>query len=657
MARTGRRLVVGGVVIVATLVWMAGPAGAHALAISSTPAPGSDLVRPPTEVVILFTERPDPALSLMEVLDTSGAVRAGGRATPVPGRPTGLEIAVHGLGRGVYTVTWRTVSAVDGHLAAGSFAFGVNASPARAPGLHPASAAASRPSTAAVAVRWAYYLGLIGLVGFTYVGLMVIRPAPRRLVRVALPTAWFLGAAGAIGISEVQRSGAGASLTDLFGSSLGRAFITRGLPLIAALVGVLMARRRTGRFGLAVAETAGALAMLADVDTSHAAAAASWTWYRMLTQFAHFLAVGVWIGGLAALLICLGRLGPDARVSAVRRFSAAAGVGIGVVAATGALRALDEVGSWSNLVSTGFGQVVLVKIGLLGLLGALGGINRFRHVAVADQSVVGLRRFGRIELVVGGTALVAAAILQNLAPARLASAATALPTLAPLTVSASDFATTVRAQVVIDPGTVGFDRFRLQVTDYDTGAPVEADRISLHFDDPSRPDIGDSILVLPRVASGVYQASGANLSVQDTWTVTVLIQGAATGVEIPLSIIPQVPPVPVTVQRAQGQPDIYNAALTGGDKLQVYLDPDRPGVNELHAQYFDPSGRVLATTGYSVTQTRRAGGTARHLASRQLGVGHYVDDSTVARGRYRYVFTATGPDGTVLVAPIDVSVG
>jgi hypothetical protein len=155
----------------------------------------------------------------------------------------------------------------------------------------------------------------------------------------------------------------------------------------------------------------------------------------------------------------------------------------------------------------------------------------------------------------------------------------------------------------------------------------------------------------------VYQASGADLSVQDTWALTVLIQSAATGGEIPLSVTPQVPPVPVTVQHAAGQPDLYNAVLPGGDKLQVYLDPDQPGLNQLHAQYFNSAGRPLAITVYSVTQVHRAGHTTTALTSRKLEVGHYVAASTVAKGPNRYVFTATAPDGSVLVAPITVKVG
>ncbi len=602
--RAWSRLLAGLGIPLAFVIASASPAAAHALATSSVPASGAELKQAPSQIVITFTERPDPALSSIQVLDTSGATRSGGRATPVPGQPTELEIPAHGLGDGVYTVSWRTVSAVDGHLASGSFAFGVNASPAGAPTPKAVVSGTPRPSSAAVASRWVYYAGLIGLVGIAFVGLVIVRPPPSRLVRRALPAAWLLGAVGAIGVSEAARSTSGASLVDLFSSSLGRSFITRGLPLIVAGAAILVCLGRYRRAGLAAVGLAGAAAMLADVDTSHAAAASSWTWYRMGTQWVHFLAVGVWIGGLAALLLSLGSLDHERRGPAVRRFSTAAGFGLLAVAATGSLRAVDEVGSWGRLFSTGFGQIVLIKIGLLGLIACMGAVNRYRNVPAIGRSALGLRRVASAEVLVAGCALVAAAFLQNLAPPSLASASQGPPTLAPLVVSGSDYASTDRIKLTVAPGTAGFNSFRLAVSDYDTGDPVNDVQVSLHFANPARTDIGESDLALHRTGSGTYQAQGGNLAVQGTWRVTTLIQGSSTGVEIPLSVTTQVPPVKITTERNPGLPTFYDAALPGGNKLQVYLDPGHPGFNQLHAQYFDPAGQPIPTTVYSVTQCR-----------------------------------------------------
>src|SRR5215218_1538291 len=115
-------------------VWLlaTGPAAAaHGSLQSSEPAGGSSLERAPAAVTLRFSERPDPDLSTVRVLDSGGRVVAGGPARPVSGRPLELRVATAGLATGGYTVSWRIVSAVDGHRTDGAFGFGVG--PAGAP--------------------------------------------------------------------------------------------------------------------------------------------------------------------------------------------------------------------------------------------------------------------------------------------------------------------------------------------------------------------------------------------------------------------------------------------------------------------------------------------------------------------------------------------
>ena len=50
-------------------------------------------------------------------------------------------------------------------------------------------------------------------------------------------------------------------------------------------------------------------------------------------QWAHFAAVGIWLGGLAALLLAVRGAPSATKAAAVRRFSSIAGVGLLVVVA------------------------------------------------------------------------------------------------------------------------------------------------------------------------------------------------------------------------------------------------------------------------------------------------------------------------------------
>ena len=57
----------------AGLVFLAPGAGAHALLRSSDPSDGAELTSPPDAVTLTFTEDPEVALSVVRVLDSSGA--------------------------------------------------------------------------------------------------------------------------------------------------------------------------------------------------------------------------------------------------------------------------------------------------------------------------------------------------------------------------------------------------------------------------------------------------------------------------------------------------------------------------------------------------------------------------------------------------------
>jgi len=74
-----------------------------------------------------------------------------------------LRVALPRLADGVYTVSWRTVSKVDGHVTGGSFAFGIGVQPssdAAQAAKDGSPSAGSAPSPAAVAGLWLLYWGL-----------------------------------------------------------------------------------------------------------------------------------------------------------------------------------------------------------------------------------------------------------------------------------------------------------------------------------------------------------------------------------------------------------------------------------------------------------------------------------------------------------------
>jgi len=137
-------------------------AGAHALPQSAIPPEGAEVQTAPKVVEITFGEIPDPRLSTITVINSSGVNVDAGSTVVVPGHPLELEVALKSIGNGVCTVTWKTVSEVDGHLATGAYAFGVGVSAAGASTRAGKSVVSPPPSILAVAGRWLFFIGLMG---------------------------------------------------------------------------------------------------------------------------------------------------------------------------------------------------------------------------------------------------------------------------------------------------------------------------------------------------------------------------------------------------------------------------------------------------------------------------------------------------------------
>ena len=495
------------------------PVLGHALLRSSDPAANATLATAPRAITLTFTEPPDPKLSSVQVLDATGASHASGPATPVAAGSSTLSVPVGPLPDGVYTVAWRTVSAADGHTAAGSFAFSVGTT-APVPSGAPAAGAASPQggstvSPASVLARWLFYLGLVGLLGAAAAAELAHRRG-RWLLRLA-GGAWILAMGGAILLVASQASDAGVSVGDLVGTTLGRDAVARVAPLVVAgmlLVGALRAGS-SQRLLLRLVGVVAALVMLVDAVLSHAGTT-SLPWANIVVQWLHFLAVGVWIGGLAGILLEVRGSPTVEKGAVVRRFSLWATIGLAVVALTGVVRAAVELGSLDALLTTDYGRLIIAKVALLGGLVGLGAINHFRNVPRSATNLGGLRRVGSVEIVVASLAVLAASILVNIPPpvdTAAASTVTPTPSAPPaLVVEGHDYATTVKLHLTISPGTAGPNAFRATVVDYDTAKPVAASSIELRFTYPARPDVGTSTLNLAPAGDGLFAGSGSNLS-------------------------------------------------------------------------------------------------------------------------------------------------
>jgi copper transport protein len=364
-------------------------AWAHASLVRSNPADGAVLAAAPTSVRLVFDDDVRAGSGMKAIRNGDGSVLAGnphvvgGRVLVVPLRD--------GLGNGDYTVLWRVLSD-DGHTIAGVIAFGVGTG--RAPPTAGLSVS-NGPTAEDVVSRVLFFAGLLTAVGAA-VFRFFVGPVPVRLLLGAFLLV-FVGVSGAI--HDV-------SVSTRFGLVMAVTAVVAGVGALLAAIAPLYPRLERLAFVCA-------LVILPAPSLAGHALDRGRSRVEVLADLVHVAAASVWLGGLVALALAL-RRGADGVV--LRRFSNLAFVSVIALAATGVVRALSELGSVSQVWTTGYGRLLLVKTTLLGLLVVIGWVNRYR--LVPRLSFEGLRLTVPLELVLFVGLVAAVAILTDVRPGR-----------------------------------------------------------------------------------------------------------------------------------------------------------------------------------------------------------------------------------------------
>ncbi|MGW4836993.1 copper resistance CopC/CopD family protein [Streptomyces globisporus] len=388
----------------------AGPASAHAALTGSDPADGVVVDTAPKEVTLSFSEAIAVGDDSIRVLDPSGK-RADTEAEPKDlseGSTVRYGVALHsGLPDGTYTVAWQAISA-DSHPISGAFTFSIGA-PSDTTVALPSQEAGGGPVGVVYDIaRYAAYGGFVLLVGGSAFVLVCWRggatalPMQRLVVR-----GWLILTAATLVMLLLRNpytgSGKFADAFDLAGlqsvldTKPGAALVSRLLLLGAAalFIAVLFgtyARREDERekkdltFGLAVGGGVVATGIAATWAMSEHASTGIQANIAMPVDVLHLLAVAAWLGGLASLLVALYRT-PDIGSAAVRRFSTVAFSSVVVLAATGIYQSWRQVGSWTALTGTRYGQLLILKVALIAVLLAAAWFSRRWTGRLTDSAV------------------------------------------------------------------------------------------------------------------------------------------------------------------------------------------------------------------------------------------------------------------------------
>jgi copper transport protein len=657
------RTIASSAIGVAMLVALGVTASAHAGLESSDPTAGEVLASAPTSVTMSFTEPPDPDLSSVTVLDASGAEIETG---PLErgSAPRSLEVALPSdLDDGVYTVSWRVVSTADGHLTAGAFAFGVGTPSSEVAAAPEASAPSTpAPSPLAVAGKVLLYAGLAVSIGATATGLMAFNGVvPAR--RVLLPLASTSALGGAVAMTIAEADVVGATIGDLLSSAAGRSYAwllgTTAITLVASFV----ASRSPSRRALVVLGLSAAAAMLVRATSGHAAALVP-ALPAEIAQWVHFLAIGIWIGGLLPLLLLVRErrtAATPAPVGEVIRFSRIAGWALLVVVLTGIARTVGEAGGIgavrTMLADTSYGTTLVVKVSIAFLLIGLGALNRRRSIPRLERDGTLLRQVATIELVAALGVFGLTGVLTGLNPDPAETPSS--PARPSVSASGADFATTTRVTFTAEPGSAGPNTFVARIVDYDEGTPLQADEVTVLMAAIGRPEIEPATLPMEpgetahSGATSVWTGAGTQLSLAGAWDLVVQVRTGARTTEVPLILVTRAPPTTSVVAQSSGElPDIETFTTPTGEQLQLYLDPGAAGTNEFHVTAFGRAGRELPLSGLVVVAVG-PDGTAEALDVTRLTPGHFAAPVEIGAGRWRFQVVATTEGGTVLQANQD----
>jgi copper transport protein len=414
-------------VALVALVALAFPATAmaHATLEKTTPGFRQEVKQAPAEIRLHFDQRVKLIPGAVKVLSSDGKNHAG--AARVEG--TELVAPVSSLKTGAYTVRWHALSA-DSHVVSGVWTFGVRVP---APAVTDAYGAGGPTRTEDV-VRWLWFLGLaltIGALGLRLIvlrGLSVPRPLERRIAVAA-----GLGCVAALqaGIAAFSLRAEDAlqlpfgrflygDLSPLAQTRFGVAFVTMTLvfALVLALVYLSWLLDRVEflvpAFALAVV-FAGGLSV-----SGHDAVDPGSSWKTEIADWVHLSAASLWIGGLATMALLLWSGAPELRRAAFLRFSRLATVLIALVLAAGTYIAIVRLPHLSDLWSTSYGRVLVVKVSLVGCALLWGAFHHFVVVPAIERADLGfLSRIGRSligESMVGVAVLLVAAVLVDSKP-------------------------------------------------------------------------------------------------------------------------------------------------------------------------------------------------------------------------------------------------
>lgn len=383
---------------------------AHPVTIDSDPGPFASVPSTPKQVSVYFSEPIELQYSEIKVLGPGGSRVDLNDPHNVDGDTATMAVSLQpSLPEGVYTVTTKVLSAVDGHVIESAYTFGIGTTPAVTPPGGPSGPSSSKViiSPAESASRFPGMVGQIVVVGAAFGTLWLWKPLDRipwlasavSGKRLAIDRGMVklivigtgLVIASNVAIVLVQAVDINASVQDVIGTRFGMVWMTRMIESSILMLIALATWRKVARTGASPsrAEVLAILVMgLAVLVTSSliAHAAATENIAAILLDFFHNAAASIWIGGLVLMgFVAVPRIlelaDERARSAAVSvlipRFSTVVVAILGLAVITGPLLLYLIESDLSLTLASTYGKILAAKLGLAGVMVAMGAYSQF----------------------------------------------------------------------------------------------------------------------------------------------------------------------------------------------------------------------------------------------------------------------------------------
>ena len=467
-----------------------------------------------SEVIVFFSEPVEIEFSTIKVLDNNGN-QIDNKDTNYYEDEKSLIVTTEPLEDGVYTVTTKVLSKVDGHLVPGAFLFAVG-DVVIDPKLLENQSSIELIFYPEAGARFPGIVGQTIVLGVVIASLIIWGTQNKQSIKEELEQVQikhhqkFMTITG-IGLMlvfisnilmiAVQTVRLETSPIEVIQTYFGTIWLARMIITIVLLGLWFALDRKTNVTKKIQIPMLGAMLALISTSSLIGHGAASGETPALILDYVHNLVAAVWIGGIFyfvfTLLPSLSNLKEESRekmsLALIPRFSIAFIISIGIVIITGPLLMWFLESDVGLITESVYGQLIILKIAIASVMVALGGFFQFRVQKTAEKNFQSgkinvhrkLRRSLKLDAALGVILLGVVALLTNgtLPEGEFRDASAQEIIYGFKTIEFTDNA---KFEIQITPFSSGVNTILVQVSDFNNNPIYDANAIKVKMANPSK---------------------------------------------------------------------------------------------------------------------------------------------------------------------------